>query len=110
MADWIPPADAVDWVMDPKSAIVAFLTLAITLVCWVTLRVFLKIIPILIGIIAGYIIAFSVGLVDFTSVKEAAWITLPQFYQIKFDWSAILVILPAALVLIPEHIGHLFVT
>src|SRR5699024_7372138 len=28
----------------------------------------------------------------------------------KIDWSAILVILPAALVIIPEHIGHLFVT
>ena len=28
----------------------------------------------------------------------------------KFDWGAILTILPAAIVLIPEHIGHLFVT
>lgn len=111
MAGWIAPADArADWVMDTDVAIVALLTLAITIVCWVTLRGFLKIIPILIGIIAGYIIAYFFGLVDFTSVKEAAWISLPEFYQMKFDWSAIVVILPAALVLIPEHIGHLFVT
>src|SRR5690606_33228131 len=35
---------------------------------------------------------------------------LPTFYQIQFNWSDIIVILPAALVLIPEHIGHLVVT
>ncbi|MGM8213081.1 uracil permease [Virgibacillus sp. W0430] len=111
MAGWIAPANADGtWSMDPKTAIVSLLTLAVTIVCWVTLRGFLKIIPILLGIVIGYIIAFSVGLVDFTAVKEASWVTTPQFYQIKFDWSAILVILPAALVLIPEHIGHLFVT
>ncbi|MFD1172123.1 uracil permease [Oceanobacillus picturae] len=111
MAGWIAPADAgANWAMDTDVAIVALLTLAITIVCWVTLRGFLKIIPILIGIIAGYIIAYFFGLVDFTPVKEAAWISLPEFYQMKFDWSAIVVILPAALVLIPEHIGHLFVT
>src|SRR5699024_3900627 len=40
----------------------------------------------------------------------ASWFSLPQYYQINFDWSAIIVILPAALVLLPEHIGHLFVT
>ncbi|MGM8364327.1 uracil permease [Virgibacillus sp. W0181] len=111
MAGWIAPDDAdASWAMDPKVAIVSLLTLGITVICWVTLRGFLKIIPILLGIVIGYIIALSVGLVDFEPVKEAAWITAPQFYQIKFDWSAILVILPAALVLIPEHIGHLFVT
>src|SRR5699024_10528967 len=93
-----------------KTALVALLTLLITIICWVTLRGFLKIIPILIGIIAGYLIAYFVGLVNFTEVHEADWISMPTFYQMKFDWSAIFVILPAALVVIPEHIGHLFVT
>lgn len=111
MAGWIAPADAgASWAIDPKAAIVSFLTLLITIICWVTLRGFLKIIPILIGIIAGYVIATIFGLVDLTTVKEAAWISMPEFYQIKFDWSQILIILPAAIVLIPEHIGHLFVT
>src|SRR5690625_2066630 len=35
---------------------------------------------------------------------------MPSFYEIKFILSAIIIIIPAALVLIPEHIGHLFVT
>ncbi|WP_099157842.1 uracil permease [Virgibacillus ndiopensis] len=111
MAGWIAPADAdPTWAVDPQVALVSFLTLTITIICWVTLRGFLKIIPILIGIVAGYFIAFAFGLVDLTKVQEAAWISMPEFYQMKIDWSAIIVILPAALVIIPEHIGHLFVT
>src|SRR5690625_3935073 len=111
MAGWIAPADAAEgWVMDKKSALVALLTLLITIISWVTLRGFLKIIPILIGIISGYIIAYYAGLVDFSAVKSASWLSMPTFYKMQFDWSAILIILPAAFVLIPEHIGHLFVT
>ena len=86
------------------------LTLAITLIFWVTLRGFLKIIPILLGIISGYIIAYFFGILDFDAVEKATWLSTPEFYAMKIDWSSILVILPAALVLIPEHIGHLFVT
>src|SRR5699024_9634997 len=85
-------------------------TLGITIICWVTMRGFLKIIPILIGIVLGYIVAFFFGLVDFTNVREASWLSLPTYYQMKIDWSSIFIILPAALVIIPEHIGHLFVT
>lgn len=111
MAGWIPPAEAgPDWSMDPKVALVSLLTLLITIVCWVTLRGFLKIIPILLGIIAGYTIASLTGLVDWSAVQTAGWVSAPEFYKMKFDWSSILIILPAALVIIPEHIGHLFVT
>lgn len=111
MAGWIAPEDAgADWTVDGAAALVALLTLLITIVFWVTLRGFLKIIPILLGITSGYIIAWMFGLLDLSSVETAGWITSPDFYTIQFDWSAILIILPAALVLIPEHIGHLFVT
>ncbi|MFS0672240.1 uracil permease [Ornithinibacillus sp. 179-J 7C1 HS] len=96
--------------IDSAAITVALLTLGITVIGWVTFRGFFKIIPILIGFVAGYIIACFFGLVDFDPVKEAEWIALPEFYTMQFDWSAILIIIPAALVLIPEHIGHLFVT
>lgn len=111
MADLVKPASApADWVANPKNIIIALMTLGITIVCWVTMRGFLKIIPILLGIISGYVIAAFFGVVDLTSVKEAAWISLPTFYQMKFNLADILIILPAALVLVPEHIGHLIVT
>lgn len=111
MAGFIPSADAgADWSMDKTTVTVSVLTLLITIICWVTLRGFLKIIPILLGIIAGYVIAFFAGLVDFNQVQEAPMFALPTFYEIKFNWADILAILPAVLVLIPEHIGHTIVT
>lgn len=110
MAGWIDPGDVSNWQMDPTIALVSFLTLLMTVIYWVTLRGFLKIIPILLGIISGYIIAFFFGIVDLTNVSQASWITRPEFYTLKIHWPSILVILPATLVLIPEHIGHLFVT
>ncbi|RDW15208.1 uracil permease [Oceanobacillus arenosus] len=96
--------------IDSTAITVSLLTLGFTIVYWVVLRGFLKIIPILLGIVTGYCIATFFGIVDYTAVKEAAWIQLPTFYQIEFNWSDILIILPAAVVLIPEHIGHLVVT
>lgn len=98
------------WSPDPQTITVSLLTLAITVVCWVTLRGFLKIIPILIGIICGYLISLAFGIVDLKPVQEAAWISLPTYYPIKLNWSDIMMIAPAALVIIPEHIGHLIVT
>src|SRR5699024_8170729 len=64
----------------------------------------------LLGIIAGYIIAWSLGILDLSSVEEASWMGLQELYAIRFDWSSILMLLPAAFVLFPEHIGHLLLT
>ena len=107
MAGLVTPEDAA---VDTNAIIVSLLTLGVTIVCWVTLRGFLKIIPILLGIVSGYVIASFFGMVDYTAVKDAAWISMPTFYKMKFNMSDILIILPAALVLLPEHIGHLIVT
>ncbi|WP_080876332.1 uracil permease [Oceanobacillus timonensis] len=107
MAGLLPTADAP---RDMTAIIISLLTLGATIIYWVTLRGFLKIIPILLGIVTGYIIAALFGIVEFDAVREAAWIQLPTYYQIEFNWSDILIILPAALVLVPEHIGHLVVT
>jgi uracil permease len=112
MAGLITPddADPATWTIDPTTVTVSLLTLGITIVCWVTMRGFLKIIPILIGIVSGYVIAAFFGLVEWSSVESAKWLQLPTFYEMKFNWSDIFIILPAVLVLLPEHIGHLFVT
>ena len=50
------------------------------------------------------------GVVDTTPIAEAHWFALPTFYTPRFEWFAILTILPAALVVIAEHVGHLVVT
>src|SRR5690625_1444611 len=84
MAGWIPDADAAEgWSMDPKAATVALLTLLITIIFWVTMRGFFKIIPILLGIVSGYIIAWFFGLLSFETVEAASWVTMPELYTMK---------------------------
>ena len=107
MAGLVTEAGAVS---DSHTLIVSMITLGVTVFGAVLFRGFLAIIPILIGVVAGYIVAASLGMVDWQPVEHAAWFALPTFYQPRFEWIAILTILPAALVVIAEHVGHLVVT
>ncbi len=65
----------------------------------------LKVIPVIFGLLAGYIVAAIIGLVDFSPVAEAGWIGLPGFTAPKFDWAVLAIVTPAALVSLLEHIG-----
>jgi len=107
MAGLVTEAGAVS---DSHTLIVSMITLGVTVFGAVLFRGFLAIIPILIGVVAGYLVAASLGMVDWQPVEHAAWFALPTFYQPRFEWIAILTILPAALVVIAEHVGHLVVT
>lgn len=87
-------------------ALVAFLVTAIVAVA---AKGFLKVIPFLVGIVAGYLAGIAVGIVDFTPITESAIVGMPNFV-IPFihytpNFSAILTIAPIALVTIAEHIG-----
>lgn len=96
--------------LDFQSVSIFLLTLGTAILGSVLFRGFLSLIPILIAIIVGYIGAFFLGMVDFEPVRQAAWFSLPTFTQPKFDLSAIVIILPATLVVLSEHIGHQIVT
>ncbi|EOT44624.1 uracil permease [Enterococcus columbae] len=76
----------------------------------VIFRKFLSVIPILIAIIVGYLVAVMCGIVDFTPVQEASIFALPNFAFPKFKLEAIITILPVLLVVTSEHIGHQIVT
>ncbi|QUE53824.1 uracil permease [Streptococcus oriscaviae] len=76
---------------------------------------FAKIIPFLIAIVGGYLVALALGLVDFQPVLEAAWFELPGFY-LPFETGLfksynfyfgpeMIAILPIAVVTVAEHIG-----
>ncbi|CAI6053617.1 uracil permease [Cohnella sp. JJ-181] len=111
MAGWIAPSGAADWSPDGKVITVSVFTLLVTVLGSVLFRGFMKIIPILFGIVAGYLLAWRLGgLTDFEGVKNAGWLAAPTFTAPSFEWTAILTIVPAALVVIVEHIGHLIVT
>jgi len=96
--------------IDPTVITVSLATLAITVFASIAFKGFLSIIPILIGVVGGYVIAAFSGLVNWEAVEAAPWFALPTFYTPAFDFGAILIILPASLVVIAEHIGHLIVT
>lgn len=89
---------------------VSMFTLAVTILGAVLFRGFLAVIPVLIGVVAGYLFSLVLGIVDFKSVADAPWMALPHFYRPTFHLEAILMIMPAALVVLAEHIGHLVLT
>lgn len=93
-----------------KAIVVSIVTLLVVTFGSVLFRGFMAIIPVLTGIVVGYLIAIPLGLVQFGGVAQAPLLALPTFYLPKFDMGAILIVLPASLVVISEHIGHLVVT
>jgi len=97
-------------VINYHNVAISMFTLTITILGTVAFKGFLSIIPILFGVICGYIAALFTGMVDLTGVINAPWFQVPKFYAPVFDLSAILIIIPAVLVTLAEHIGHLIVT
>lgn len=79
------------------------------------------VIPILLGLIVGYIFALVVGavtgqsIVDLSGVAKSAWFQVPSFdilfvdYHFKLYPSAILTMAPIAFVTMTEHFGHVMV-
>ncbi len=96
--------------LDAKTVAVSMFTFGVVVFGSVLFRGFLAVIPILIAIIAGYIAAWGLGLIDFSAVATAPLFSVPTFYTPKFNLLAIITIIPAAFVVIAEHIGHFIVT
>jgi uracil permease len=69
----------------------------------------MRIIPILIGIIVGYIYSVIRGIVDFHPVTSASVIQFPHFHMPVFSWQVVLAMAPIALVTMVEDLGHMFV-
>jgi uracil permease len=93
--------------MASEHLLTAFVTLVIAVSISVFAKGIIKVIPILIGIIGGYIFAAFMGLVDFTPVMEASWIAFPKLSlpEIGGNLRAISLIAPIALVTMVEHLG-----
>lgn len=90
---------------------VALVTLGITIVSSIFFRGFFSLVPILFGIIGGYVLAFFLGMIDFSPVSAAPWFRIPNFfipfvtYTPNFSWTIIALMVPISVVTISEHIG-----
>ena len=96
--------------IDPKKVTIFLVTLGVAVFGSVLFRRFLAVIPILVAIVVGYLLAWGMGAVDFSGVAAAPVFALPNFQLAKFNWSAVSIILPATVVVVSEHIGHQIVT
>lgn len=83
----------------------AVLALATTVLASLLGRGWLRLVPILAGLGAGYLVALPLGLVNFAPVAAAPWFAMPSFVLPEFNWAAILFILPVALAPAIEHFG-----
>lgn len=100
--------------IDMRNVTVFLVTLGVAVFGQVLFRGFLSVIPILVAILAGYAACFCTGLLTFADVAatmgQQRLLVLPQFQFPVFDGGAIMVMLPALLVILSEHIGHQVVT
>lgn len=65
----------------------------------------MRLVPILIGVAAGYTAALFMGLVDITPILNAPWFAVPHFETPQINWHAALFMLPVAIAPAIEHIG-----
>ena len=99
---------------------IALVAILVVVACNIWGKGMIKIIPILLGVIASYIVGALTGNVDFTAVKEAAWVGLPfQFKNTLFGLftrpnldagllvTSAVTIMPLALATMVEHIGDM---
>ena len=87
--------------------LIAMTSLAATASIFLFARGTLKLIPILGGLGAGYLISLPFGIVDFSAVADAPWFALPGFVFPKFEFEAIVFLVPAAIVPIFAHFGDI---
>ena len=87
----------------------ALITLALAIGAALLLRGWFSMIPVLVAVMGGYIAAYLLGIVDFSAVREAAWLGVPDFTLPRFSLGAITVMAPVAVVTIAEHLGDVLV-
>ena len=90
----------------------ALVTLFTAIICTVFFKNIISTMPILIGLVVGYIYSIIIGIVDFTPIKEAKMFASPDFlipgvhYDFVITTNILLVMVPIVIVTISEHIGH----
>ncbi|MFZ7128219.1 MAG: uracil-xanthine permease family protein [Desulfobacterales bacterium] len=94
-------------VLVPESAAltVSMIALATTILVSLLGRGMLRLIPILCGIAAGYLISIPYGLIDLSRVAEASWISIPDFVFPEWNLQAVFFIVPVAIAPAIEHFG-----
>eukprot|EP00163_Fabomonas_tropica_P027595 TRINITY_DN5363_c0_g1_i1.p1 TRINITY_DN5363_c0_g1~~TRINITY_DN5363_c0_g1_i1.p1 ORF type:complete len:419 (+),score=74.73 TRINITY_DN5363_c0_g1_i1:651-1907(+) len=87
--------------------LIAMASLVTTIIASVWAKGIFRLIPIMFGVIVGYLLSAFAGIVDLTPIREAAWLAVPNFVTPSFSWGAILFMIPVAIAPAIEHIGDI---
>ena len=90
----------------------ALATLAAAVIASLYGRGLFRMIPILIGVVTGYLVSLMTGQIDakaLADVAAAPLLGLPDFHAPALDWRAVAVIAPVAVVTFIEHVGDVIV-
>ena len=90
-----------------QAIVISMIALFITILVSLLGKGMFKLVPILLGIIGGYLVSLYFGIVDFSGIAKASWFAMPNFTAPEFNWQAIIFILPIAIAPAIEHIGDM---
>lgn len=93
---------------DKIGLLIAAVTLAVTIVMLLLARGVLKLIPIIGGIVAGYLVSIPFGIIDFSIVASAPWFAVPEFAFPQFNIHAVVFLVPAVVAPAIAHFGDIF--
>jgi uracil permease len=89
-----------DWLL-------AVVTLGSVVIASIFFRGLFRMLPILTGVVVGYVVAAVLGRVEYGAMSDAAWVGAPAFTWGSFDWEIVVLIAPVALVTMIEHVGDI---
>ena len=99
--------------MAKENWLLAFVSLVTAIIVLTLGRGLVKLVPIVCGIVVGYLVAVSRGEVDFSGVTAAQWFALPgslaDFHWPEFAWKPFIFMIPVAIAPVIEHIGDVYV-
>ena len=99
--------------MAQENWLLALISLMTAILVLVLGRGLVKLVPVVCGIVVGYIVSVLMGLVDFSAVSSAPWFALPtsitHFKLPQFAWEPFLFMIPVAIAPVIEHIGDVYV-
>jgi len=99
--------------MAKENWLLAFISLISAILVLVFGRGLVKLVPVVIGIVVGYIVALCMGLIDLSAVATAPWFALPpmiaNFQLPQFAWEPFVFMIPVAIAPVIEHIGDVYV-
>ena len=96
--------------MAQENWILAIVSLAVAVAASIWGKGMIKLIPVVFGALAGYIVAliFFRDTMDFSAVGNASWFAFPKLAKMSFSWQAILFMAPVAIAPIIEHVGDMY--